>query len=335
MIFRKSITWRSSLAICPLLLQIAVAILLQFDLLELRVAFFLIVFLLSETHFGSTFLFFLSPENRTWFLGAPARRNLLPAVLGTTLIIGIFSVESLLLLASALSSFHVTRQTVGVSKLLGCKQTQGPVFTFIYIFSALCIGIAAIRFIFSPWTMAEPSMSPVSELLGTPQSYWFAAIAIVIGAVTTSRFLRLSLSQRCVVIAGALTYVPYLCFGSQLTGHLVSVTGHWTQYLIIQYVVYRPIQRSSVRLSSEARKRSGYVIAVACCCVLLYSLAMSLAWVSHLTIFGTYETSRLLIVPLLLQISHYVIDGQIWRFRDPHIQKIIGSRLSTAGQAPA
>lgn len=333
MISHKSITWRSGLAVCPLLLQIAVAILLQSDLLELRVAFFLIVFLLSETHFGSTFLFFLRRENRTWFLVDPARRNLLPAVLGTTLVIGIFSVELLLLLASAISSFHVTRQSVGVSKLLGCKQTQGPVFTFIYFFSALCIGIAAIRFIVSPWAMAELSMSLVSELLGTPRIYLFAAIAIVIGAITTSGFLQLSLSQRCVVITGALTYVPYLCFESQLTGHLVSVTGHWTQYLILQYVVYKPIQWSSVGPSSEYRSHSGNLaVVVVLSGVFLYSLAMSLLWVSHLTIFGTYETSRLLIVPLLLQISHYVVDGQIWRFRDPHIQKTIGRRLSEPGQ---
>jgi hypothetical protein len=55
---------------------------------------------------------------------------------------------------------------------------------------------------------------------------------------------------------------------------------------------------------------------------------MSLIWTSQLTISGTYQAAPLLMIPLILQIAHYVIDGQIWRFRDPYIREVIGQRLA-------
>ncbi len=325
----KSLGWKTQLIIWPLLIQVIVAILLHSRLLEVRLVFFLTVFLLSEMHFGSTFLFFSTSDNRRWFLERRMRTVFLLGALGSAALIAIISIALLLLLASVFSAFHVTRQSVGISKLLGSSQAEASSCNLIYICSALCVSVAGVRFIVGPWVMAKDSSPLNSDILGSTTLYWCLAIAIAIGATAVSGSLPMSNIQRIVVLGGALTYLPYLCFSSQLTGHLVSVAGHWTQYLILQYLVYRPIRESSDDLVPEARDRRSHLktttVFFALC---LYSLTMSLIWTSQLTVSGTYQPAPLLMIPLLLQIAHYVIDGQIWRFRDPYIKEVIGLRLA-------
>lgn len=334
----KTLSWRTRLIVWPPLLQVVVAVLLQTRLFEVRTTFFLIMFLLSEMHFGSTFLFFTTSDNRRWFLEHRTRTVLLLGALGSAAFIGSISIAMLLLLASAFSAFHVTRQSVGISKLLGPNPAQTSSSILIYACSALCVFVAGIRFVVGPWVTAKGSTPLVSEMLGSPTLYWCAAIAIAIGAAVISSSFPISSLQRLVVLSGSLTYLPYFFFASQLTGNLVSVTGHWTQYLILQYLVYRPIQGNSDGLVPEARFRGGrghlrsiYVIFI----LAVYSVTMSLIWTSQLTALDTYQDSRLLMVPLLLQIAHYVIDGQIWRFRDPHIKEVIGRRLVEIARSSA
>ncbi len=111
--------------------------------------FFIYLFILGETHFGATWLFFLYPNNRAWVMKNKYYSIYIPVIVIVALIIlSIRSINFVLLLILIYNVFHVTRQSTGVIKLYADRNSNIKIeLIYIYISNILCVAVGLFRFI--------------------------------------------------------------------------------------------------------------------------------------------------------------------------------------------
>jgi hypothetical protein len=277
--------------------------------------FFVFLAVLGETHFGATGLFLLVRDNRAWLW---QRRTLLlytPCALVIAYIgLGVWNLQLAMLIGSVASGFHVTRQSIGISRLYGGIR-RGINELMIYGASLGFLGIGFARF-YAPGLPLPPSILSLIQTL-TPLASGIllcgvAAYLLVVGA--QSGFDR----RWIAVLTGCALYCPYCFVTAPQDAVAVGVGMHWCQYLTLNAVVYR---RQAIATGTERRVTTAAVL------VVLYGFVMA----SILTAFGTTpaSTNLLVLLPLSGEVIHYYIDAFIWRFSDPQIRKTVGAYVWT------
>ena len=111
--------------------------------------FFIYLFILGETHFGATWLFFLYPNNRAWVMKNKYYSIYIPViVIAALIILAIRSINLVLLLILIYNFFHVTRQSIGITKIYADRKSNIKIeLTYIYITNTLCVAVGLFRFI--------------------------------------------------------------------------------------------------------------------------------------------------------------------------------------------
>ena len=95
--------------------------------------FFLYLFILGETHFGATWLFFLYTNNRKWVMKNHYYSIFIPLLVIAALIILAFkSLEFVFLIILIYNIFHVTRQSIGIIKIYAVNKNDLNI-EYIYI----------------------------------------------------------------------------------------------------------------------------------------------------------------------------------------------------------
>lgn len=286
--------------------------------------FLLALFLLAETHFGATWFFFMDPTNREYMKTKQNRFLFFPMiVIGVTLFtFFVISPGAALVLASAASAFHVTRQSIGVNKIFGIREhpCQKISNIAIYVMSAFFILVGAVRF------FLNISLS-TKEMILIQGIGILGCIAFFLLVFVREDSKDLPFTYHLTTFTGMIIYVPYLFVSRPEIATTMGVGMHWLQYLAITMPLYL---RKSERFRTE-KKTNGMTIIVGNKILMLVYLLLYAGLMVILRQWGlgfkTFEYSAFIIIPITLQMLHFYYDSLIWRFSDSHIRKEVGSYI--------
>lgn len=289
---------------------------------QIGTVFLVGLLLLGETHFGATWLFFADPNNKNYMNRKPVALLVIPAfiIAVTILVFFLISPGAAIVMASAASAFHVTRQSIGINKMFGIKNNRMVAFSnyAIYAFSAWFIGIGFLRF-FVDFIPVGQYLEAVA--LGSGISIALALLFLF----TRKESSDLSLMFHLSTITGILIYAPYSFVPRPEYAMVMGVGMHWMQYVALVMPIY--LRKSKLDVSirqaplSCLLMKSGTLLGVF---LLIYAVIMVLLRQNGVG-FNTFQFSSLIIIPLTLQMLHFYYDAFIWRFSDPHIRKEVGT----------
>jgi hypothetical protein len=279
--------------------------------------FFIFMMVLGESHFGTTWLFFLDRDNRRWVW---ERRNVLVyvplALTGAFVLLGATNPQMAVLIGGLMSGVHVTRQSIGIYRLYGGERGDANE-RAIYGASFGFIGIGFARF-YAPQLPLPPSfidaLGPLTQRVSLVFLCW--VLACLVFAALQSRNTR----RWFAVATGTAIYFPYCLVQFPQDAIAIGVGMHWCQYLAINYAVYGRRTVSGAVGFADFWRPAAVVALIGVYAVLMAAIGTAMG-----TKLGA--TSAWLLLPLCGQLLHYYIDAFIWRFSDPHIRKKIGSRL--------
>ena len=323
---------------CPVVVPIVyLALIGQFPAYEALI-FLAFLVLLGETHFGITWFFFLDRENIKWALRRPLYSVAIPTVMTVGFLAIFFFVDPALamLLSSVFSAYHVTMQSVGVSRLYGGRnKTTDIAAKFIIGCSALFLFIGFVRF-YNP--IVDPKeLSQAIAAYVDPSSLALVIIALIIAVVLAFRMVnRAAMPTNLVLttITGALLYSPYLFASRPEHAIAMGVGMHWCQYLAITVPLYtRKRNAPDYRRTSVLGINMWQLLGL----LGLYAVLMGYFRIdTGLTSLGQYDysLSYLVAIPLIFQNLHYYSEMFTWKFSDPHIRERVGSFVFAPAQQP-
>lgn len=285
------------------------------------ILFLLTLFFLGETHFGATWLFFMDKSNREYITNKPYTFFIFPiiVVIITISVFFLISPAAALVLNSAGSAFHVTRQSIGVNKMFGQRKHPGLLYAnlAIYTMSGLFILVGFIRFIMKyNITQEQMRLLQISSLI--------LITSLFISMFIWKKSRELSFKFHLTTLTGMILYLPYLFVPRPEYAVTMGVGMHWLQYLAITIPLYT--RKSKILTSENLVKKISKSKIRLCSYLLIYAGSMLIfrQWNQGFT---TFSYSNLILIPTTLQMLHFYYDSFIWRFSDPHIRKEIGTYL--------
>lgn len=272
------------------------------------------LFLFAETHFASTWLFFFNKENHVWLRSNAYKVIILPVylILGISLI-WIFSPGVILLIHYCASGWHVTRQSVGITKIAGSSNNFKV--NCLYLFSFTCL----IWGLYKPGIMQEYLDSTEFKFL----LYVLLILYFCIIFFAPFKSFISKIEIYLPLITGLFIYLPLFFFKDIATATALGVGMHWCQYIALIWSI-------NLRKLSGNKKIKRIFIKKNILFIFTYSgimTTLSFLGMPRITNLNN-NYSYLYLIPILFQFYHFYIDGFIWRFSDPHIKKSIYPYLS-------
>ena len=222
-----------------------------------------------------------------------------------------------ILLGAIASGIHVTRQSIGISRIYASK-TNRLIELLIYTSSFLFLIIGFIRFYYQDYSDFLFSFLPSD--LNTYVKYFMVLINNKILMITIIVFFsafalleKTDLKKKFSNLCGVLLYSPYLLVNDIYDAIIIGVGAHWSQYLILNYKIY--FYKSKLDL----KKKLQILF------IIFYAIIMGI--ILYMYHFNISMIEILILVPLTSQFFHYYVDAFIWRFSVKEIRENIGSRL--------
>ena len=259
---------------------------------------FATLLLLAEPHFGATWPFLISSKNYTKIKDNKFYFILIPLSLIAFCVVGYFWFQYLfLLIFFAVNLFHVTRQSVGISKLyVKDKNEISFQINFIYLFGIVFFLIGLMRFY-------VPIINSDNLLLIN------VLIIIVLIIFFLFYIFKFGFSPNIqTLITGCLIFYPICFVATPIHGIIMGVTMHYTQYLALTYKV---TTKRITEFSKSVMFNYKFLFIV-----LIYGLVMSI-----LSFSGKSQSDivkGLIVIPMTGQMLHFYYDSLLWKFSDPH-----------------
>lgn len=259
----------------------------------------LTIFLLAEPHFGATWPFMLYENNKKLIFKEKNLFFYLPVLIVLFSIIGFFYFKKEFLLLFFLANiFHVTRQSVGISKLyvpnFNEKKFQE---NLIYFFNILLFFVGFFRFY-------------IPLIHSNDVFYLNIFLFIILFIICVIYIYRFKLGENIyILITGLLIFFPIAFVDKPVHAILMGVTMHYSQYLILTYVINHRRNISTTKKSFPTVftpvKKFFFII-------FLYSLFMSIMSLTSKSSFLFLQ--QLVLIPIIFQNLHFYFDGLLWRF---------------------
>ncbi len=283
-----------------------------------KILFLIVMFLFAETHFASTWLFFLDKDNHKWIKNNFYKVIIIP--LYFLLIITFswtFNPSFVLLIHYIASGFHVTRQSIGIVKL--SKSNSSLSIFLIYLVSAICLAIG----------LTKPGILSSYISFNNWNIFVFITAIYILLNILFLNFDYKFIRRIIVTTTGISIYLPLLFIENLAIATVIGVGMHWCQYLAIMFALNTRKQTLANKLSLKKFLSKRIIF------VLFYALIMS-----TLAFFGINNNKLLsmvngsdykffYLIPILFQLFHFYIDGFIWKFSDTHIKESVGKYLIT------
>ena len=280
--------------------------------------FFIYLFILGETHFGATWLFFLYPNNRAWVMKNKYYSIYIPViVIAALIILAIRSIEFVLLLILIYNFFHVTRQSTGVIKLYADRNSNIKIeLIYIYISNILCVAVGLFRFII-PINIVNENLFIISCFIILVSCTYFI-LFLLRPRVNINIYFIAS------VLTGIFLYSPLLFANTIQDAFAMGVGMHYSQYLAL--VIPINIRRLSQgdranKIQLLGNKKIKYLFLI----IILYLLFYSGIMVS-LT-FSKVYLDYYYLIPVFFQLAHFYLESFIWRFSNDHIRNNVGKYM--------
>jgi hypothetical protein len=321
---------------------LAISILPAYDMTIYLVSYIV----LAETHFASTWMIFLDPQNREYYSASKWVYYYVPALIiaGCMALSYFVSLKLTLFLAAILSAIHVTRQSTGIVALYrGRSGDNDPLRRTcdnyaIYFASTAFLAVGFMRFylndkmlpfgVNSLWGQLITWGSQAALVISVIAAAWFIGQAFL---MERQRYLQgntISLSRNLVFAYSLLLYSPYL-FATRMEHAIAMGVGiHYVQYLGIVWWLNRnkyPLtndksagtgRRILGMLSQQMWVRMPYLLGYG---LLMFALRQDGLndWTS------LSPQSWLYSIPIALQVCHYHLDAYVWKFSNPFIRNTV------------
>tara|TARA_B100001989_G_scaffold3713_1_gene2468 strand:- start:11987 stop:12967 length:981 start_codon:yes stop_codon:yes gene_type:complete len=277
------------------------------------------IFILRETHFGSTWLFFFDRDNWKWLRENSYNLFFIP-IYSLVLVFFVWTIvpSAVIIFHYLASGWHVTRQSVGIQKVYGLVSKTWISLT--YFVSAICLFIG----------LSKPGIID-SSILSKSNFNLILIVALIIYFSFIYLFRNSDnsflMTNIMTFFTGISIFLPLLFFKNLAIGTTVGVGMHWIQYLAIMWSNY--IRKSKDKSTAVGNEKYPKSLISRLSFILLYGLIMTFLTVKGMPQVSSdsNDYSTLYLIPIIFQLYHFYIDGFIWRFSDPHIKKQIGTYM--------
>lgn len=261
------------------------------------------IFLLAEPHFGATWPFFFHKSNKDYIKDQKIKLIYFPVLIILFCLLGFFYFKStFILIFFAANIFHVTRQSFGILKLYAENKTSLEVLeNIIYIFNALFFLVGFFRF-YIP-IISNDNILTLNILL---------IISIVICMLFV--FLKFkSLNDLITLFTGSIIFYPICFVENPIHAILMGVTMHYSQYLALTFkITWKRENEGSI---SNKKLLIKYNIKFL---IYLFFYSLFLTFISTTGKSNNEILSNIIILGITLQMLHFYIDSQLWKFSIKH-----------------
>jgi hypothetical protein len=288
----------------PIYLPILYGVILyNFDSYE-NLLVFVTLLLLAEPHFGATWPFFLNNKNYKYIIKNKINLIILPIIITFLSIFLFFYFQNFFYLIFLIFNFfHVTRQSIGVSKLFVKDRNELEFHSqLIIFFGFIFLIIAVLRFYLK------------LELINDNLMIFNLIILSVIFLFLFYNFVKFKISENVyTLITGILIFYPICFVDKPVHGIIMGVTMHYIQYLALTYKISLKRLNDDDKILKNKTFNKNYLLII-----ILYGVIMAIFSLSNTqNIFDT-NIGYLLIIPLTGQILHFYLDSFLWKFREEH-----------------
>ena len=323
----NSILYESLLIAFPIWIP-ALYLIIIFNFPTMQMTLLLFTFLiLGELHFGITWLFFFDKKNRRFINENYIYSYIIPIAMVAFFVICWFYISNFLafFLSTLFNIFHVTRQSVGITKLYSNKLTIKNISLLVYFNSALFLGYGFIKTFLSNY---------INILI--IDFYLYLSILSIISTILFCLYLsiinfKLNFVLTCSVITGSLLYAPFLLNIDPLQAGAIGIGMHYIQYITLQFIIF---YRKNINSNTE---KINYINLFNRFYGIVLYLVLYVIIMGGLLYYGrNYEITDnlfkgefnfLFFIPFILHNLHFYADMFIWKFSNPHIRNNIGKFL--------
>lgn len=259
---------------------------------------FITLLILAEPHFGATWPFLLYKKNYAVIKERNFFYIFIPIFICLfSIFLFYYSKTSFYFIFLVANIYHVTKQSVGISKLY-IKNVEEKSFQSItiYCFAILFFFIGILRF--------------YGPLQNTTLISIISLSLIIITLIVYVSVYKVN-ENILILLTGILIFFP-MCFVSKpIHGIIMGVTMHYTQYLYLTYKVYKGRRRENEQ--SLSIKKNYYLIII-----VFYGVIMSLLATSGKSL----NIENLILIPIIGQFLHFYIDSLLWKFSNEHHRNV-------------
>jgi hypothetical protein len=283
----------------PIYLPIIYCILLfGFPEYEYFIAFFTLA-LLAEPHFGATIPFFLNKVNKKKIISERIYLVYFPIAIVIMAFLSYIYINPLFFLIFFLINvYHVTRQSVGVSKLFIKKKDEIYFHEYSIYFANIILFIYAIMKFY---------LGSINE-----SNIFFINTSLIL-LLTFYIFIyikKFGYSENVLqVMTGILIFSPICFVDKPIHAIVMGVTMHYIQYISLTYKIVKG--RAEDQEKKKIQINYSFIIII-----ITYGIIMAVLSMSNKLDNEIFK--HLLLIPLLGQLLHFYIDGFLWKFSDPH-----------------
>ena len=265
---------------------------------------FLTLLFLAEPHFGATWPFFLHKKNLNYIRDKKITLIVAPIIIAISSIFLFFYYSNFFYFIFLIyNMFHVTRQSVGISKLfVKVKSEVDFQDIVIKIFGIIFFIVAILRFYLN------------NTLVNENLLIFNISIIVLILFSLSFYIFKFKLSENIyTLITGILIFYPICFVDKPVHGIIMGVTMHYAQYLCLTYKVAlkRLIDEGDFNKNIKIEKK--YISLV-----LFYGLIMAILSLTNNQNVIEANLGFLLCIPLTGQILHFYLDSFLWKFSEEH-----------------
>ncbi len=264
---------------------------------------FTTLLLLAEPHFGATWPFLLNVKNKEEIKNKRVIYIVFPIMLAIFSLVGFFTFYSVfILLFFTFNIFHVTRQSIGISKLFASNLEQINFQKYvIYGVNIFFFVIGILRF----------NLTNLIQL----DTFYITSFVIVVISISSIIFLIKfrDFGNLLTLITGCLIFLPICFMEKPIHALVMGVTMHYSQYLVLTLKVHEGRKKdpeNKMESKSSFSYFSNFILIIS-----IYGLVMS-----ALAFAPNYDATlkNLIVIPLIGQMIHFYLDTFLWRFQEQH-----------------
>ena len=275
------------------------------------------LFIFAETHFASTWIILINKENIPWIKKNFYEFFILPIFVIVILIsIWFFVPGAILIIHYLASGWHVTKQSIGISKLSNNGNVVNQLIIYAFSFSCLLIGLIKPGILS---ILLTRNFLNISLLIFT--FFYF----MLLKNSSRLRFFHI-IKKNLSIITGSIIYLPLLFINNIPIALAIGVGMHWIQYLtIVSIINFRKINITLNKNENLKYSKNNKNIFLSISFIIFYSLIMTIFTLIGIPIENENEQvfSLFYLIPIIFQMYHFYIDGYIWRFSDIHVRENI------------
>ena len=269
---------------------------------------FITLLLLAEPHFGATWPFFLNNKNQNYILENKLNLIIFPILITFISIFLFFYFKNFFYLIFLIFNFfHVTRQSVGITKLFVKNKDELEFHTLsIIVFGFIFLVVAVLRFYLN------------LRLINDNLLIFNVIVLSTISILLLYNFIKYKVSENAyTLITGILIFYPICFVDKPVHGIIMGVTMHYIQYLALTYKVsLRRLNDENQFLESKIFDKNYLIV------IIFYGIVMAILSLSNTQNIIDVNISYLLFIPLTGQMLHFYLDSFLWKFREEHHRNV-------------